>query len=163
MTVIWCMVTEIWSMTDKFFCHFGLIFLPFYPPNNPKSQNFEKMKKRPGDIIISHMCTINHNDTMYGSWYIEHDGQIFLSFRTIFCLFTPWTAWKIKISKKWKKNLQISSLYTSVPQIMIIWYTVPELWHMTDVNFIFHFGLLFALLPPWQYAILFLRYDVWQM
>ena len=26
-------------------------FLPFYPINNPQNQNFEKMKKRPGDII----------------------------------------------------------------------------------------------------------------
>ena len=42
-------------------------FLHFYPPNNPKNQNFEKMKKTPGDIIILHMCTINDNHMMYGS------------------------------------------------------------------------------------------------
>ena len=28
---------------------------------NPKNQNFEKMKKIAGDIIILHMCTKNHN------------------------------------------------------------------------------------------------------
>ena len=34
-------------------------FLPFYPRNNPKNQNFEEMKKiHSGDIIILHMCTI---------------------------------------------------------------------------------------------------------
>ena len=27
-------------------------FLPFHPPNNPKNQNFKKVKKNPGDIII---------------------------------------------------------------------------------------------------------------
>ena len=27
-------------------------FLPFYPPMDKKHQNFEKMKKTPGDIII---------------------------------------------------------------------------------------------------------------
>ena len=27
-------------------------FLLFYPTNNPENQNFEKMKKAPGDIII---------------------------------------------------------------------------------------------------------------
>ena len=32
-------------------------FLPFYPTNNPKNWNFEKMKKPPGDIIILHKCT----------------------------------------------------------------------------------------------------------
>ena len=31
---------------------------------------------------------------------------------------------------------------------MIIGYTVPEIWHVTDVIVIFHFGLFFALLPP---------------
>ena len=60
------MVPEIQSETGKKFFHFGQ-FLPFYPPNNPKNQNFEKMKKIPGDIIILHMCTINDNHMMYGS------------------------------------------------------------------------------------------------
>ena len=26
----------------------------------------------------------------------------------------------------------MSSFYTSVPSIMIRWYTVPKIWHMTD-------------------------------
>ena len=42
-------------------------FLPFYPPDNPKNQNFEKMKKTPGAIIILHTCNVNGNDMMYGS------------------------------------------------------------------------------------------------
>ena len=48
-------------------------FCPFYPPNNPKNENFAKMKNAPGDIIILHMCTINDNDMMYGSWDMECD------------------------------------------------------------------------------------------
>ena len=40
--------------------------LPFYPPNNMKNQNFEKIKNPPGDIIILHRCNINDNH-MYGS------------------------------------------------------------------------------------------------
>ena len=31
---------------------------------------------------------------------------------------------------------------------MIIRYTIPETWHMTDVIVTFHFGLFFALLTP---------------
>ena len=172
MTIIWCMVPEIWSTTYRIFCHSGLFFdlltsygprkskfwknlkntwryyhftnvyhkwqsydvwflryevwqteffvildcfLPFYPPNNPKNQNFEKMKKTPGDIIILHMCTINDNHMMYGSWDMEHDRLNFLSFWTIFCTFTPLTTQKIKILKKWKNHLEILSLYTCVP------------------------------------------------
>ena len=42
-------------------------FLPFYLPNNPENQNFEKMKNTLGDIINLHKCTINNNNMMYGS------------------------------------------------------------------------------------------------
>ena len=44
---IWCMVGEIWGATDKLFFIILDHFLHFYPPNNPKKQNFEKMKKNP--------------------------------------------------------------------------------------------------------------------
>ena len=63
------MVPEIWSATNKIFCHFGPFF-PFYPPNKIKNKNFEKMKKSPGDIMNLHMCTINDNQMnqmMYGT------------------------------------------------------------------------------------------------
>ena len=60
------MVPEIWSMTDNFFVILDLFFALLYAPN-PKNQNFEKMKKQPGDIIILNMCTINDNHMIYGS------------------------------------------------------------------------------------------------
>ena len=47
-------------MTEIIFCHLGPFFA-LLPPNNPENQNFEKMKKTPGDIIILHMCTVNDN------------------------------------------------------------------------------------------------------
>ena len=54
---------EIPSTSDKIFCHFRPIFALLPPPpqpsKNPKNQNFEKMIKNPGDIIILHKCTIN--------------------------------------------------------------------------------------------------------
>ena len=82
--------TEIWSMMNRIFLSLWTIFLPFYPNNNLKNQNFEKMKK---------------------------------------------------------KLVEILSFYTSAPKIMIICYTVPEIGRVTDVTFIFHFGLFFALIP----------------
>ena len=60
------------------FLSFGLFFA-ILPTKNQKNQNFENMKKTPGDIIILHKCT----------------------------------------------------------KIMIICYTVPEIWHVTDVIVIF--------------------------
>ena len=44
-----------------------------------------------------------------------------------------------------KKHLEISLFYTSVPETMILCYTIPEIWYLTDVSFIFHFGLFFAI------------------
>ena len=62
------MVPEIWSMTETF-SHFGPFFAFLLPPlsNNPENQNFEKMKRSPGDIVILHMCTINENHMRYHS------------------------------------------------------------------------------------------------
>ena len=52
------------------------------------------------------------------------------------------------LKKKMKKKSLEISFYTSVPKIMVICHTVPEIWHMTDVIVTFHFGLFFTLLPP---------------
>ena len=56
-------------------------FLPFYFPNSPKNQNFEKMKKKtPRKMIILHMCTKNYDHMIFGSWDMVcngwTDGQI---------------------------------------------------------------------------------------
>ena len=87
MTIIWCMVPEKWSVTGRIFIIFDC-FLLFYLPDNPKTQNFEKLKKTPRDIIILHMCIINNNQMMYGSWNIKRNRQNFLLFWTIFSPFT---------------------------------------------------------------------------
>ena len=125
MTIIWYMVPEKWSMTDRIFCHLGVFFALLPPLAIWKIKILKKMKKPPGGIIILHKCSINNNHMMYGSWDMECDRQNFLSFWTAFCTFTPLTTQKIKILKNWKKSLEISSFYTSVPKIMIICYTVP--------------------------------------
>ena len=70
------------------------------------------MKNAPRDIINLHMCTKSDNDMMYGFWDMERDSQIFLSFWTVFFLFLPLTTQKVKISKNWKKNLELLSFYT---------------------------------------------------
>ena len=111
-------------------------FLPFYPRKNPKNQNFEKMKKFTGDIIILRVCTKNHNHMMYGSWDTEWDGQNF-------CHFGPFFAILPGKSKFW----EMLSFYTCVPKIMVIWCMLPEIWSATDRIFCY-FGRFFALLHP---------------
>ena len=87
---------------------------------------------------------------VYCSWDMMHYRcNRYFSFWAMFCPFTTLTAWKIEIKKKTKKHLEIS-FYTSVPKIMIICYTVPEILHVMNAIVIFHFGLFFALLPPTQ-------------
>ena len=96
--MIWCMIPEIPGTTDRIFCYFKPFFA-LLPPNNPKSQNFGKIKKSSGDIITLHMCTINDNHMMYGSWDMECDGRNFLSFWTVFAILLPWQP---KKSKFWQ-------------------------------------------------------------
>ena len=42
-----------------------LSFWTLYLPTNPENQNFEKMKKMAGDIIILDKRTIHSNHIMY--------------------------------------------------------------------------------------------------
>ena len=107
-------------------------FLPFYHPKKTLKSKFWKMKKFAGDIVIVHMCTKNHNNMMYGSWDMEWHKHKFMSFWTVFCPFIPLTTPKIKILKKWKKCLKISSFYICAPKIIIQWCMVPEIWCVTD-------------------------------
>ena len=45
--------------------------------------------------------------------------------------------------EKMKKHLEISSFYTCVPKLMIIGYTILEIWQVTNVIVVFHFGQFF--------------------
>ena len=107
------------------FLSFCAIFCPFSPLTNLKIKIL-KLKKKPGDVIILHICTINANHVMYGSWDMESNKQYFLSFWTVFCPLTPLTTQIIKILKK-KKYLEILSFYTKV-QSHDVWSLRYEVW-----------------------------------
>ena len=89
MTVTWYMIPEIWSATNRMFCHFGLLFA-LYPLSSQKNENFKNLNK---------------------------------------------------------KGLEISTFYTYIPKIMIICYTVPKIWCVTDAIVIFHFGIFLPFYP----------------
>ena len=69
------------------------------------------------------------------------DGCSYFSF---WAIFWPFTAWKIKIFKKWKKRQEISSFYICVPKlwsddVQLLWYGArqtdgqtdgPKKWHI---------------------------------
>ena len=84
------MVPEILSVKDRTFCHFGPFFalLP-QETKNPINQNFEKLKKKSGDIIILHKCTKNHDYMLYCSLDMAHNrSNCYFSVWAIFCPFT---------------------------------------------------------------------------
>ena len=87
-------------------------FLPFDPPNNPKNQNFEKIKKTPKYVVILHLHTTNDNHI----WFLRYQAwqtELFV----ILGYFLPFLPYFL-------------ALYTSVPKIMIMCY----------INAAFHFG-----------------------
>ena len=123
-------------------------FLPIYPIKTRKIKILKTWKEHPE--ISSFYTSVPKIRiicyTVPKIWCVAYVIVIF-HFGLFFCPFTPLTAQKIKNFKnKKKKRLEMSSFYTSAPKIMIICNTVPEIWHVTHVIVIFHFGLFFALL-----------------
>ena len=141
------MAFQIWSATDKFFVILDL-FLPFYPPNNTKNQNFGRLKKVPGDTIILHKCTKNHDHMLYCSLDMARNGfNCYFSFCYFLPFYLPNSSNNQNLEKVKKNPLEISSFYKNVPKIMILCHNVLEIWCVMDV-ITFHFGPFFALLPP---------------
>ena len=73
----------------RIFLSFWAIFCPFnpLPPNNSENQNFEKMKKASGDVIILNLCNKKHNQMMmYAYSDMECNRQFFCHFRPFFAL-----------------------------------------------------------------------------
>ena len=59
-----------------------------------------------------------------------------------------WKIQKIRLFRKWKNLLEISSFYTSVPKTTIIWGAVPEIQSKTEFFVILSHFCPFNLLPP---------------
>ena len=130
-----------WDMKcNRISCHSG----PFFALLQPKKSKFWKSGKKSGDIIILH---VYHKWESYDVWFLRYWVQR-TDFFIILGHFLPFYNPKNQnFEKLGKKHQEIWSFYTSVPKILIICYAVPEIWHVMDVIVIFHFGLLFALLP----------------
>ena len=109
------------------------------------------MEKKPGDIIILHKCTKTPDHRLYCSWDMVCDGcNCYFYFGLHFSLLpppSPLTTQKMKISKQRKKHLD-TSFYSSVPKILIVGYTLPETWCVTDAIFIFILGYTFPFCHP---------------
>ena len=86
----------------------------------------------------------NFNDMIYNSCDIEQN----ILKLVILGHFLPPKTPQNKNFGKWQNLLKISSLYTCVPKITIIWCTVLAIQRETERTF-HHSGPLFTLLPPY--------------
>ena len=87
--------------TDRFFFVILDHFLPFYNPNNPKKQNFEKKNN-----WRCHFIHVYHKWQLYYVWFLTYRAwqTDFFIILDQFCPFTILKTQKIKILKKWKKT-----------------------------------------------------------
>ena len=73
-------------------------FLQFYPHKTLNNQNFEKLKKTQGDIIILQKCTKNHDHMVYYSLDMARN-------RVNWAIFYPSTSLTVQKIQFWK-NLE---------------------------------------------------------
>ena len=144
MKIILCTFLEIWSMVDIIFLIL-VHFLPFYPLTTQKIKILKKWKKPPGNII-SHECTY-HKWQSYDVRFLRYgvrQTEFFVIpgyFLPFYFPNSPKNQNEKKKKEKREKHFEISSFYNSAPKIIIICYTVSEIWCITDVIVIFNFGL----------------------
>ena len=118
--LIWLIVTKKWC------AHQYTLFRPLFTLSTLfglKNQNFWKIKELTGDINILHQCTKNHNHMIFNS-----QNMMWIALQVILghlCLLPNFWPKKSKFLKKRKKHLDISSFYTCIPKITIIWCIVP--------------------------------------
>ena len=124
---------------------FFVIWSIFYPFTHLPVRKIKILEK------CLQILPFDTNDkTSYDIRSLRYEVQLteFIVNSSHFCPFTQLATGKFKILKKWKQFLEISSFYASVPKIMIICYTFPEIWQVTDVIFIFHLLPLYPLNSP---------------
>ena len=79
--------------------------------------------------------------------YVAWQTEFFVILDCFLHFYPPNNPTKQNFKKMKKKPMDISSFYNSVPKLMIICCTIPEIQCVMDV-IIFNFGSFFAFLPP---------------
>ena len=110
------MLPEIWSATDRIFCHFGPFFCPFTPLTTQKI----KIKKNEKTCLRYYPFTcVHHKRRSYDVWFLRYGEQqteffvILGHFFPFYLTNNPKNQTFEKLKKK-KKCLEISPFYTSV-------------------------------------------------
>ena len=153
-------------------CDFGLNWADKecrnFPHNNPENQNFEKMNKISGYVIILYTRTKNHEHMMYAFWdkgvtdiifchfgsffsllryylpYHNHDHIMYVSWDMkltdiIFCHFGPFLA---LLPHYWLRKLKFGKKIKKNPGDITLFHMCTEISGAREVTC--HFGLFFA-------------------
>ena len=73
MTIIWCIVPEIWSAMDIIFCHFWTIFCPFASKQPGKSKLWKNEKKK--NKRYYHFTHVHHKQQSYNVCFLRYGAQ----------------------------------------------------------------------------------------
>ena len=143
--IIYYTVPETQHVRCNFYFSFWAMFCPFTTLTAWKKKISKKWKNASGYHQFTQVYQKSWSHAIlflrYGTWQMKifHFGLFFVLLPPPP---SPNSPKKRKFNKKWKeKFLEISSYYTNLPKIMIICYNVPEIWCVTDVIVIFHFGI----------------------
>ena len=105
MIIIWCILPEIWSVTDKRFCRFRPFFALLPPPSNPIKLKFCKTKKDNWRYHHFIKWTKNHDDMLHCSLDMaRNECNCSFSFWANFNLFSSLKDQKTKKKKNKKKK-----------------------------------------------------------
>ena len=118
---IWFLKYKVWY--TNFFVILGH-FLPFKPPDNQENQNFKIGKKTHRHYNFA----LLHQWQLYDVWFLRYGAQQ----RGFFLILDRFLPFYPPMNPKYQNFTEI----------------IPEIWHVTDIIAIFHFGLFFAIFPP---------------
>ena len=126
-------------LAQTYFFVIQAIFCSFGPPLIPKIKKCNKYLE---------ILSPDHMIPWYHVWFLRYQVQqteLFCHLGQVFVLLLPPSPPPPPLTAQ--KILEILSFYTSVPKIMIIRYTVPEMWCETNLIVIFIWGYTFPFYP----------------
>ena len=68
---VWCMVSQIWSVTDRIFCHFRLFFALLPPPPSPTPKS--KFWKNEKSAWRYHFTLVYQKSWPYATLFLRYD------------------------------------------------------------------------------------------
>ena len=126
-------------------------FLLFYPPDSPKKENLKKWRKKI-TWKYHHFTQVYLKSWLhaimflrYGVWQVQ---LLFFILGYFFLFHPPSSPKNENFKKKEKSTWRYHHFKHIYRKIMIIYNTVPEIWHVTNLIVFFSFWAIFCSFRP---------------